>query len=183
MDSAKKCCSGNIAKDLKKESPMRDEGKTTIGILYTCPMHPEMVRNLLGNCPICGMTLERQMAIPEPEENAELKDLRRRFAVGIALSAPLLLLAMPEFIPVETIRKFLSARWSPFVQFILATPAVLWCGLPFFERGWQSIWNRKLNMFTLVAMGTGTAYGYSVVGTFFPSLFPSSYRSMHHARA
>src|ERR1700737_5081079 len=116
-------------------------------------MHPEIVRNAPGFCPICGMALEPRVAALDDQPNAELVDMRRRFIVGAILSAPLLAGAMMEVLP-------------PWVQLILAMPVVLWGGWPFFVRGWSSLVTRNLNMFTLIAMGTGTAYLFSVVSTF-----------------
>lgn len=160
---------------LELSTPTEPQGK----VEYVCLMHLEIIRREPGSCPICGMALEPRTPTAEQEENPELKQMSRRFWVGLSLSIPLLVIAMPEFIPVPSIREALMGAWWPFVQLALSTPVVLWCGLPFFERGWQSIRNRSLNMFTLVSMGTGAAYGYSVIATLFPGLFPASYRSMH----
>lgn len=159
---------------LERSVPAVPTGK----VEYVCPMHPEIVRSEPGSCPICGMALELRTPVEEAE-NPELRDMSRRFWVGLVLSIPLLILAMPEFIPIDIVRESLTGNWSPFVQLFLATPVVLWCGFPFFEKGWQSIRNRSLNMFTLISMGTGAAYTYSVIATLFPGLFPESYRSMH----
>src|ERR1700726_3922117 len=116
-------------------------------------MHPQVIRDAPGTCPICGMALERRVATAEEQPNAELLDMQRRFIVSAILSAPLLIGAMMEMIP----------GW---LQLVLATPVVLWGGWPFFVRGWESIVSRNLNMFTLIAMGTATAYVYSVISTF-----------------
>jgi Cu+-exporting ATPase len=132
---------------------------------YTCPMHPEIVRNEPGACPKCGMALE-PMAAPAAERNPELVDMTRRFWVGTALSVPLLVLAMGGFFPA-------AGHW---LQLALATPVVLWAGWPFFERGWKSIVNRSLNMFTLIAIGVGAAYAYSIVATVAPGFFPPAFR-------
>lgn len=142
---------------------------------YTCPMHPEIVRDAAGNCPICGMALEPRVVTGE-EENAELSDMRRRFWVSTALTLPLLLLAMSEFIPGDPVRSVLSPRLLTWVSFALASPVVLWGGWPFFVRLWQSLKNRSLNMFTLIGLGVGVAYLYSLVATVFPQIFPSSFR-------
>jgi Cu+-exporting ATPase len=144
---------------------------------YTCPMHPEIVRDEPGSCPICGMALEPRVVSLEEEANPELVDMKRRFRVSLALSVPILVLAMSEMIPGQPLQHALSPTLITWLQFALATPVVLWGGWPFFERGWLSVVNRSLNMFTLIALGTGTAYLYSVIATFFPNIFPASFRS------
>ena len=143
---------------------------------YTCPMHPEIVRNAPGSCPICGMALEPRTVAGGEEENAELLDMTRRFKTGLILTVPLLLLAMSDLIPSQPVQHAISMPLLKFIQLALATPIVLWGGWPFFQRGWASIVNRSLNMFTLIAMGTGVAYWYSVIATFFPNIFPASFR-------
>jgi Cu+-exporting ATPase len=143
---------------------------------YVCPMHPQIVRDEPGSCPICGMALEPRVVTLEEEENPELKDMRRRFWVSVALTLPVLFLAMSEMIPGQPIQHALSPRLLTFIQFALATPVVLWGGRPFFERGWASIVNRSPNMFTLIAIGTGAAWLYSVIATFLPDIFPASFR-------
>jgi len=142
---------------------------------YTCPMHPQIVRDAPGSCPICGMALEPRTTTGE-EKNEELTDMTRRFKVGLILAIPLLLLAMSDLIPGQPLQHAVSMRLLEFIQFALATPVVLWGGLPFFQRGWASIVNRSLNMFTLIAIGTGVAYSYSVIATFLPHIFPASFR-------
>jgi len=146
-------------------------------IEYVCPMHPEIVRSEPGSCPICGMALEPRTASAEEEESPELKDMTRRFWTGLALIIPILVPAMSEMIPGEPIQGALSTRTLVWIQLALATPVVLWGGWPFFERGWSSIVNMSPNMFTLIAIGTGTAYGYSVVATLWPGVFPASFRT------
>ncbi|MGH9769233.1 MAG: heavy metal translocating P-type ATPase, partial [Blastocatellia bacterium] len=143
---------------------------------YVCPMHPQIVRDEPGSCPICGMALEPRVVTLEEEENPELKDMKRRFWVSVALSIPVLAMAMSEMIPGQPVQHAISPRLLTFIQFALATPVVLWGGKPFFERGWASIVNRSPNMFTLIAIGTGAAWLYSVVATFFPDIFPASFR-------
>ncbi|HKQ90096.1 MAG TPA: heavy metal-binding domain-containing protein, partial [Blastocatellia bacterium] len=143
---------------------------------YVCPMHPQIVRDEPGSCPICGMALEPRVVTLEEEENPELKDMKRRFWVSVALTLPVLFLAMSEMIPGQPIQHALSPRLLTFIQFALATPVVLWGGRPFFERGWASIVNRSPNMFTLIAIGTGAAWLYSVIATFLPNIFPPSFR-------
>ncbi|MGH9579484.1 MAG: heavy metal translocating P-type ATPase [Terriglobales bacterium] len=143
---------------------------------YTCPMHPEIVRMEPGSCPICGMALEPRTATAAEEENPELKDMTRRFWVGVALGAPLLLLAMVEMLPGAPLAELIPGRAMSWVQMLLATPVVLWCGWPLLERGWQSLVHRGLNMFTLIGIGISTAYGYSAVATLVPGVIPHSFR-------
>ena len=147
-------------------------------IEYTCPMHPQIVRPVPGSCPICGMALEPRDAIGEQEENPELADMNRRFWISVALTIPILALAMSDMIPGRPLQNILSLRAIGWIELILATPVVLWAGWFFFERGWASIVNRSLNMFTLIALGTGTAYVFSVVAVLFPQIFPDSFRVM-----
>src|SRR5712692_3113006 len=143
---------------------------------YVCPMHPEIVRNGPGSCPICGMALEPRTVTLDGEENLELRDMSRRFWVSAVLAAPVLFLAMADMIPGQPVGHLVSARAVTWLELALATPVVLWGGWPFFERGWQSIVNRSPNMFTLIALGVGTAYVYSVTATLFPGFFPDSFR-------
>jgi Cu+-exporting ATPase len=143
---------------------------------YVCPMHPEIVREEPGSCPICGMALEPRTVSAEEEVNPELVDMTRRFWISLVLSVPVLFLAMSEVFPGQPVQQILSPRLLVWIQFILATPVVLWGGWPFFQRGWASITNRSLNMFTLIGIGVGTAYVYSVVATLFPWIFPESFR-------
>ena len=143
---------------------------------YTCPMHPEVVRDAPGSCPICGMALEpRTVAISE-EPNEELVDMTRRLKIGSILTVPLFLLSMSDLIPDQPLQHAVSMRLLAIVQLALATPVVVWGGWPFFQRGWASIVNRSLNMFTLIGLGTGVAYTYSVIATFLPGIFPVSMR-------
>jgi Cu+-exporting ATPase len=143
--------------------------------LYTCPMHPEVQQKGPGFCPKCGMALE-PMVVTSEESNAELADMTRRFRVSLILTAPLLALAMSDLIPGQPVQHAVSPSILKYLQLALSTPVVLLGGLPFFHRGWNSIVNRSLNMFTLIAIGTGVAYFYSVVATFFPGIFPASFR-------
>jgi Cu+-exporting ATPase len=143
---------------------------------YVCPMHPEIVRPGPGSCPICGMALEPRTVSLEDESNPELVDMTRRFWISAALTLPIALLALTEFFPTKPVHSRFSPHLLNWVQLIFASPVVLWGGWPFFERGWNSIVNRSLNMFTLIAIGVGTAYVYSVVATLFPGLFPESFR-------
>ena len=146
-------------------------------IEYTCPMHPQIVRDAPGNCPICGMALEPRTVTLGDEENHELEDMQRRFWVSVVLSFPLFVIGMSDLIPGAPLQRIVSPAVLPWVQLILASPVVLWGGWPFFVRFWQSLVNRSLNMFTLIGLGVGVAYVYSVVGTLFPDIFPHSFRA------
>ncbi|KYF58087.1 copper-transporting ATPase, partial [Sorangium cellulosum] len=145
------------------------------GVEYVCPMHPEVVRAEPGSCPICGMALEPRTVTLEDAPNPELVDMSRRFWVSVPLSLVVLVLAMSEMIPGQPVQHLLG-RWRVWIELALSTPVVLWCGAPFFERGWASIRSRHLNMFTLIAIGTGAAYAYSVVATLAPGVFPHALR-------
>jgi P-type Cu+ transporter len=144
---------------------------------YVCPMHPEIVRSEPGTCPICGMALEPRTVSLEEEAHPELVDMTRRFWICVILTAPLLLLAMSDMLPGQPVQHAFSVRLLTWVQMIFATPVVLWGGWPFFVRAWASIVNRSLNMFTLIAIGTGTAYGFSVLATLIPDIFPAAFRT------
>jgi len=143
---------------------------------YVCPMHPKVVRNEPGSCPICGMALEPRSVTVAEEANPELVLMTRRFWACLALTAPVFFLAMSEMIPGKPLQHFLSPRLLNLAEFVLASPVVLWGGRPFFKRGWASVVNRHLNMFTLIAVGTGTAYVYSMVAVLLPGVFPESFR-------
>ncbi len=143
---------------------------------YTCPMHPEIVRQEPGSCPICGMALEPRTVTLEEEANPELVDMTRRFWICVVLSIPVLFLAMSEMIPGQPVQQAVSVRSLIWFQLLLATPVVLWGGWPFFQRGWTSVLNRSPNMFTLIAIGVGAAYLYSLCATLFPDLFPDTFR-------
>jgi P-type Cu+ transporter len=145
---------------------------------YTCPMHPEIVRPGPGSCPICGMALEPRTVVAE-EQNPELRDMSRRFWVGLAFSAPLIALAMGEMLFHGKLQAVLAMAWLPWVQLALATPVVLWAGWPLLERGARSIITRHLNMFTLIAIGVSTAFLYSVVAVLAPGMFPESFRGVN----
>jgi len=143
---------------------------------WTCPMHPEVVRDAPGDCPKCGMALEPRTVSVEEEESAELVDMRRRFWVSAVLTVPLFLVAMADFIPGRPLENLASPRTLGWLEFALGTPVVLWGGWPFFVKAWRSIANRALNMFTLIGLGVGVAYLYSLVAALFPYIFPSSFR-------
>ena len=143
---------------------------------YVCPMHPEVVRQEPGTCPICGMALEPRVITLQEEDNPGLTDMSRRFWISVALTAPLLFLVMSEHIPWLNFAHQISMQWMNWIHMALATPVVLWAGWPFFQRGWASIVNRSLNMFTLIAIGVGTAYLYSVVAALAPGIFPPAFR-------
>jgi len=145
---------------------------------YTCPMHLEIVRSEPGSCPICGMALEPRNVTAAAEENPELRDMTRRFWVGVVLTAPLLAIAMGSMFWPHAFMSLLGGARLPWIEFALSTPVVLWCGLPFFQRFWTSLVNRSPNMFTLIGLGTGVAYVYSVVATIAPQIFPESLRGM-----
>jgi Cu+-exporting ATPase len=147
-------------------------------IEYTCAMHPEVVRSEPGSCPICGMALEPRTITAAQEENPELRDMTVRFWIGVILTTPLLAIAMGSMIWPGEFMQVLKGPRMPWLEFALATPVVLWCGLPFFQRFWTSLLNRSPNMFTLIGLGTGVAYGYSVVATVAPGIFPESLRRM-----
>ena len=151
------------------------------GAIYTCPMHPEIRQVGPGSCPICGMALEPEMASLEAGPNPELADMTRRFWIGLVLSLPVLVLEMGGHL--TGLHQYVQPRSSAWVQFVLATPVVLWAGWPFFVRGWQSLKSRNLNMFTLIAMGVGVAWAYSVVAVLAPGIFPPAFRGPEGAVA
>jgi Cu+-exporting ATPase len=143
---------------------------------WTCPMHPDVVRDEPGSCPICGMALEPRVVTLE-ERNPELDDMTRRFRWSLVLTAPILAFMVSEFLPGQPLQHALPPAAMTWSQFLLATPVVLWGGWPFFVRGWTSVVSRHLNMFTLIALGVGAAYAFSVVATLAPGLFPASFRT------
>lgn len=151
------------------------------GIEFTCPMHPEIMRSEPGSCPICGMALEpRDVALDEA--NPELVDMQRRFVVSAALTGPLFVVAMAAMLPGLPLGALVTPAALPWVELLLATPVVLWGGAPFFARAWASVKHRSPNMFTLIGLGTGVAYGFSVAATLAPGLLPASFRG-HHGTA
>jgi Cu+-exporting ATPase len=144
---------------------------------YVCPMHPEVVAPEPAACPECGMALEPRTVTRDEPPNPEFVSMTRRLIVGAILTLPVFLLAMSEMLPGQPVQHALPERVLAWVQLALATPVVLWCGAPFFQRGWQSLLRRSPNMFTLIAMGTGAAYAYSVLAVLAPGVFPASFRS------
>ena len=160
-----------------KAQPTKTPKSVSPDAIYVCPMHPEVRQTGPGDCPICGMALEPEVVTLEQDNNPELADFSRRLKVSIPLTLPLLLLAMSDLIPGQPVQHSLPGWINAGIQFLLATPVVLWGGLPFFEKGWASLKTRNLNMFTLIALGTGAAYLFSMVGTFFPEVFPETLKS------
>ena len=158
--------------------PLTPAAPSAPRVEYTCPMHPQIVRPGPGACPMCGMALEPRTVSAAEEVNPELRDMTRRFWVSTVLTLPLLASVMGDMLPGQPLRHLVSPRVAAWTQLFLATPVVVWGGGPFFVRAWQSIANRSLNMFTLIALGTGLAYAYSVVATLAPRLFPPAFR-MH----
>lgn len=148
------------------------------GAVYTCPMHPQIRQVGPGSCPICGMALEPVEATADAQPNHELADMTRRFWIGLALTLPVFILEMGSHIPGLGLHDIVPPVTSTWTQFALATPVVLWAGWPFFQRGWASVRSGHLNMFTLVALGTGAAYLYSLAATFVPGAFPAGFHTM-----
>jgi Cu+-exporting ATPase len=175
------CAAGCKAKFQANPSKYLAEGvrqaePTIAGSLYTCPMHPEIQRQGSGTCPICGMALEPVIVTADGRPNHELAGMTRRFWIGLALTAPVFTLEMGGHLTGLTMT--LGKQLSNWLQLMLATPVVLWAGWPFFARGWQSLKTRNLNMFTLIAMGTGVSWLYSVTATVAPDIFPTAFRQM-----
>jgi Cu+-exporting ATPase len=168
---------------LNKNSPqpigITRESTPKAATKYTCPMHPEIVRDGPGSCPICGMALEPLTASLDDEENSELTDMSRRFWVAVVLSTPVFVLGMSDLIPGQPLQRLIPMSTLAWVQLILATPVVLWAGWPFFVRAWQSIVNRSLNMFTLIGLGVAVAYAFSLIAVIAPGIFPASFRDHH----
>jgi Cu+-exporting ATPase len=158
---------------LELVNPGSNAGRTE----YTCPMHPEIVRDHPGNCPICDMTLEPRN-VPTDAANSELANMTRRFRVAVGLTLPLLAVMVSDMLPDHPLQHLLPGRWLGWVEFAFATPVVSWAGWPFFERGWASVVHRSPNMFTLVSMGAGAAYLYSVAAVVAPGIFPPTFRDM-----
>ncbi|WP_114418066.1 heavy metal translocating P-type ATPase [Marinospirillum perlucidum] len=156
------------------DSSKQEEKPAPPGSVYTCPMHPEIRQNEPGDCPKCGMALEPEQVTPDTGPSSELKDMTRRFWIGLVLALPVFLLEMGGHL--FAIHQYIAPQTSNWVQLLLATPVVAWCGWPFFVRGWKSVISRNLNMFTLIALGTGVALIYSLVATLAPGVFPEAFR-------
>ena len=172
---AKTAAPATIQLTRRKEEPQTAATHSDEKIEYTCPMHPEVIRDAPGFCPICGMALEPRTATLD-EDNSELIDMKRRFWVSVALSLPLLLLSMSEMLPGDPVRHAIGPQFTNWISLVLATPVVLWGGWPFFVRAWFSIVNRSLNMFTLIGLGVAVAYSYSLIATLLTQIFPTSFR-------
>jgi len=172
-------CRTKFAATPEKYLGPREPEPVVEGAIYTCPMHPQIRQQGPGSCPICGMALEPEMPSAETGPNPELVDFTRRFWIGLVLTLPVFVLEMGAH--VVSAHNWVDPTLSNYIQFAFSTPVVLWAGAPFFVRGWQSILTRNLNMFTLIAIGTGVAYIYSVVATFAPGVFPEAFRG--HAGA
>ena len=162
--------------DSTRTAPARPPSAAELSAEYTCPMHPEIRQRGPGSCPICGMALEPVNVTLDEGPNEELVDMERRFKWSLVLTAPILALMIDEFIPGQPLHHALPMGALNWFELALATPVVLWAGWPFFERGWASVVSRHLNMFTLIALGVAAAYGYSVVATIVPGVFPASFR-------
>jgi len=168
---------GNCPKCGMTLGPVAPVTTPTSTIEYTCPMHPEVVRDKPGSCPKCGMALEPRNASTE-EDNTELNDMTRRFKLSVVLALPVFLMAMVSDLAPQFIPAFISMTVLQWIEFALATPVVLWCGWPIFQRGYASVVNRSLNMFSLIALGVGVAWIYSMVAMLLPGIFPPAMRSM-----
>jgi P-type Cu+ transporter len=167
-------CRSKFIADPEKYLDNKQQADMPADTIYTCPMHPQIRQVGPGSCPICGMALEPEVASLDASPNPELADMTRRFWIGLVLAAPAVVLEMGGHIVGG--HNWIDPSLSNWIQFVFATPVVLWAGWPFFVRGWQSLVTRNLNMFTLIAMGTGVAYVYSVIGTLFPQGFPATFR-------
>jgi Cu+-exporting ATPase len=165
-------CRAKFAADPEKYLGARAPAPVIEGATYTCPMHPEIRQQGPGACPICGMALEPEIATADSGPNPELADMTRRFWIGLAFALPVMVVEMSGHFGAH----WFAPSTSNLIQFVLATPVTLWAGWPFFVRGWQSLVTRNLNMFTLIALGTGVAYAYSLVATFAPQIFPHEFR-------
>ena len=166
---------GIAESESKDKARSKDKAGSKEKVEYTCPMHPEIIRDAPGFCPICGMALEPRTATLE-EDNSELIDMKRRFWVSVALSLPLLLLSMSEMLPGDPVRTAIGPQYINWISLVLATPVVLWGGWPFFVRAWFSVVNLSLNMFTLIGLGVAVAFVYSLFATLTPQIFPASFR-------
>lgn len=174
-DEAHSCCNHHRSPDKEKNNYTKTS--TTQQLIYTCPMHPEIEEDHAGTCPKCGMALEAKGVPAEEDDLSELKDMLHRFLIASVFSIPLLALAMDEMIPFYSFANLIDDSTNIIIQFILASPVVLYSAFPFFERAVSSIQNRSLNMFTLIGLGTGIAYLFSIIASFFPFIFPQEFTS------
>ena len=172
-------CLHRFQKDPESFLQKTDPKPVTKAGKYTCPMHPEIIRDGPGSCPICGMALEPLVASLEEEENTELMDMTRRFWTAVILTTPVFVLGMSDLIPGQPLQQIFSMRTLAWLQLVLASPVVLWAGWPFFVRAWQSIVYRSLNMFTLIGLGVAVGYLFSVIAVLMPGIFPASFRDAH----
>src|ERR1051325_7202609 len=172
-------CLHRFQKDPESFLQKTDPKPVTKAGKYTCPMHPEIIRDGPGNCPICGMALEPLVASLEEEENTELTDMTRRFWTAVILTIPVFVLGMSDLIPGQPLQQIFSMRTLAWLQLVLASPVVLWAGWPFFVRAWHSIVYRNLNMFTLIGLGVAVGYLFSVIAVLIPGIFPASFRDAH----
>src|SRR5206468_1053932 len=156
--------------------PKAPDAAAPAGTIYTCPMHPQVRQASPGSCPICGMALEPEQMSLDDAPDPELIDMTRRFWIALALTLPVFVIEMGGHLGLTHL---MPQNWSNWISFALATPVVLWAGAPFFARAWRSLVTRNLNMFTLIAMGTGVAWAYSVTATLTPQAFPPAFRDMH----
>lgn len=168
--------SGSSHPEHPPSTPERDNAPSGSGKEYVCPMHPEIIRTEPGSCPLCGMALEPRVSTASTEENPELKSMRRRFWISVVLTVPVLIAAMGVDIPGRPLENLATPRTWTWFELILSTPVVLWGGWPFFVRGWQSLVHRSLNMFTLIGLGVGVSYVYSLIAALFPGIFPAAFR-------
>src|SRR6185437_170335 len=184
-------CSGRCRERFEAEpekflQPKPLEPAAPAGAIYTCPMHPEVRQVGPGSCPICGMALEPEQVSLDDAPDPELADMTRRFWIALALTLPVFAIEMGSHLGQTLLAgqiHLVPPAWANWISLALSTPVVLWAGAPFFVRGWNSLVTRNLNMFTLIAMGTGVAWAYSVIGTLAPQLFPAAFRDMHGAVA
>src|SRR5579872_91495 len=171
-------CRTKFETDPNKYLAPKEPETAPSGAIYTCPMHPQIRQIGPGSCPICGMALEPVAITAEAEANPELVDMTRRFWISVVLTVPVFVLEMGGHVPWLGLHRFISPGVANWVELVLATPVVLWGGAPFFARGWNSLVLRSLNMFTLIALGTGASWLYSIVATLAPGIFPDGFRGM-----
>ena len=167
-------CKQKFLSQQKRQEFSPDHSNFSASGIYTCPMHPEIEQDHPGDCPKCGMRLERKAASAGEEDNREAGILSRKFWIGLILALPVFVLALGEMIPVFNLKALVPSGLSRWLQFVFATPVVLWAGNIFFVKAWKSVLNKSLNMFTLIAMGVGAAYGFSAIAILFPNIFPES---------